>query len=177
MWRLLWQPLVTKTNRDTSNKSQRQISLWRSQENSTKSLLNCYPIYISYKWSMLTNLALKPMCCPCLILSFIRTLYYIYVPWHYLSSSFSQSLGLWPHIMWCIMWLLSCASSSSIKEKEKENQKKRNIKSRKIDKRKRKMLVSKCTITKTGNRGQWPISLSHWMIMKEMSNNKWHRQI
>jgi len=34
----------------------------------------------------------------------------------------------------------------SIKEKEKENQKKRNIKSRKIDTRKRKMLVSKCTI-------------------------------
>jgi len=33
------------------------------------------------------------------------------------------------------------------KEKEKENQKKRNIKSRKIDKRKRKMLVSKHTIT------------------------------
>jgi len=33
------------------------------------------------------------------------------------------------------------------KEKEKENQKKRNIKSRKIDKRKRKMLVSKHIIT------------------------------
>ena len=33
------------------------------------------------------------------------------------------------------------------KEKEKKNQKKRNIKSRKIDKSKRKMLVSKCTIT------------------------------
>jgi len=36
---------------------------------------------------------------------------------------------------------ISCASSSSIKEKE--IQKKRNIKSRKIDKRKRKILVSK----------------------------------
>jgi len=33
------------------------------------------------------------------------------------------------------------------KEKEKENQKKRNIKLRKIDKRKRKVLVSKHTIT------------------------------
>jgi len=32
------------------------------------------------------------------------------------------------------------------RKKEKENQKKRNIKSRKIDKRKRKMLVSKHTI-------------------------------
>jgi len=36
----------------------------------------------------------------------------------------------------------SCASSSSLNKKEKEFQKKRNIKSRKIDKRKRKMLVS-----------------------------------
>jgi len=36
---------------------------------------------------------------------------------------------------------MSCASSSSLKEKEKEIQKERNIKSRKIDKR--KMLVSK----------------------------------
>jgi len=38
---------------------------------------------------------------------------------------------------------MSHASSSSLKEKEKEIQKKRNIKSRKIDKRKRKMLVFK----------------------------------
>jgi len=38
---------------------------------------------------------------------------------------------------------MSCASSLSKKEKEKEIQKKRNIKSRKIDKRKRKILVSK----------------------------------
>ena len=35
----------------------------------------------------------------------------------------------------------------SLHYQEKENQKKRNIKSRKIDKRKRKMLVSTCTIT------------------------------
>ena len=33
------------------------------------------------------------------------------------------------------------------KEKEKENQKKRNIKSRKINEKKRKMLVSKHTMT------------------------------
>ena len=43
----------------------------------------------------------------------------------------------------CHVTAMSCASSSSIKRKEKEIQKKRNIKSRKIDKRKRKMLVSK----------------------------------
>jgi len=42
---------------------------------------------------------------------------------------------------------MSCASSLSLKEKEKEIQKKRNIKSRKIDKRERKMLVSKRSIT------------------------------
>jgi len=38
---------------------------------------------------------------------------------------------------------MSCASSSLLKRKRKKIQKKRNIKSRKIDKRKRKMLVSK----------------------------------
>jgi len=44
----------------------------------------------------------------------------------------------------------SCASSSSLKEKEKEKeiQKKRNIKSRKIDKRKRKILVSEAFYNK-----------------------------
>jgi len=38
---------------------------------------------------------------------------------------------------------MSHASSLSLKRKRKEIQKKRNIKSRKIDRRKRKMLVSK----------------------------------
>jgi len=46
---------------------------------------------------------------------------------------------------------MSRASSSSLKEKRKRNskeiQKKRNIKSRKIDKRKRKILVSPHSIT------------------------------
>jgi len=40
-------------------------------------------------------------------------------------------------------------ASSSLKEKEKEIQKKRNIKSRKIDKKKRKRLVLMCIITQT----------------------------
>ena len=42
---------------------------------------------------------------------------------------------------------MSRASSSSLKGKIKRNSKKRNIKSRKIDKRERKMLVSKRSIT------------------------------
>jgi len=45
------------------------------------------------------------------------------------------------HHVTCYVTAMSCASSLSIKEKE--IQKKRNIKSRKIDKRKRKMLVFK----------------------------------
>jgi len=45
------------------------------------------------------------------------------------------------HHVTCHVTAMSRASSSSIKEKE--IQKKRNIKSRKIDKRKRKILVSK----------------------------------
>ena len=46
------------------------------------------------------------------------------------------------HHVTCHVTVISRASSLSLK-KEKEIQKKRNIKSRKIDKRKRKMLVSK----------------------------------
>ena len=42
---------------------------------------------------------------------------------------------------------MSRASSLSLKGKIKRNSKKRNIKSRKIDKRERKMLVSKRSIT------------------------------
>ena len=42
---------------------------------------------------------------------------------------------------------MSHASSSSLKRKIKRNSKKRNIKSRKIDKRERKILVSKRFIT------------------------------
>ena len=49
--------------------------------------------------------------------------------------------------MWYVMWLQSHASSLSIKIKIKRKSKEKNIKSRKIDKRKRKILVSKYTIT------------------------------
>ena len=47
------------------------------------------------------------------------------------------------HHVTCHVTAISRASSLSLKRKEKEIQKKRNIKSRKIDKRKREMLVSK----------------------------------
>jgi len=50
---------------------------------------------------------------------------------------------------------MSCASLLSIKRKEKEIQKKRNIKSRKIDKRKRKMLVSKAFHNRKGISKVW----------------------
>ena len=69
------------------------------------------------------------------LISSIRTPCHIHVPWHHPSSPFSQSLGLWLHIMWHVMWLQLHASSLSNKKK-----KKRNIKLR-------KMLVSKHTIT------------------------------
>ena len=55
------------------------------------------------------------------------------------SRPFYYILGLWCHIIWPVMWLLCHVPLHCPKEK----QKKRNIKSRKIDKRKRKMLVSK----------------------------------
>ena len=51
------------------------------------------------------------------------------------------------HHVTCHVTAMSYASSSSLKRKIKRNSKKRNIKSRKIDKRERKMLVSKRSIT------------------------------
>ena len=51
------------------------------------------------------------------------------------------------HHVTCHVTVMSRASSSSLKIKIKRDSKKRNIKSRKIDKRERKMLVSKCFIT------------------------------
>ena len=58
----------------------------------------------------------------------------------------SCSRSMMSHHVTCHVTAMSHASSLSIKKKkkkEKEIQKKRNIKSRKINKRKRKMLVSK----------------------------------
>jgi len=59
------------------------------------------------------------------------------------SRSFYCILGLWCYIMWHVMWLRCHVPLHCHWKKKKEIQKKRNIKSRKIDKRKRKMLVSK----------------------------------
>ena len=50
--------------------------------------------------------------------------------------------------------------ASSLSLKEKEIQKKRNIKSRKIDKRKRKMLMSKASYNTVHTRGE---SLQDWL--------------
>ena len=54
-------------------------------------------------------------------------------------------------------------------QKENQNQKKRNIKSRKIDKRNRKMLVSKYTITDTSCQGR---NDSKQIMMFDSSLNK-----
>jgi len=67
---MLWQPLVTKTNRDTSNKSQRQILLWRLQEDSTRSLcvMECFGPNILF-------------------------FFYLFFFWFYFSFSFSFSFS------------------------------------------------------------------------------------
>ena len=49
-----WQPLGTKPNRNTASKSlSRDIIVGITRELNKESLLNCYPIYIIYTWSML----------------------------------------------------------------------------------------------------------------------------
>jgi len=71
--------------------------------------------------------------------------------------------------MWYVMWLQSHASLSSIKEKE--NQKKKNIKLRKIDKRKREILVFKCTITLSGIYIQQKVDFStKYQLLCEQDN-------
>ena len=130
---MLWQPLITKTNDHTSNKSLRMDIKWEFHKRtwqgvSAKLESYIYRIHMVHATSLcLPHFLLKAtMLCTCVLTSSSRSFYYV--------------LGLWHHIMWLAM---SHASSLSLKEKEKEIQKKRNIKSRKIDKIKRKMLVSK----------------------------------
>ena len=53
---------------------------------------------------------------------------------------FSQNLGLWHHVTMVMCLFI-------IQEKQKQKQNKRNIKSRKINKKERKMFKSRCTIT------------------------------
>jgi len=79
---------------------------------------------------------------------------------------------------------MSRASSSSLKRKIKRNSKKRNIKSRKIDKRERKMLVLKRSITESALKSEKHIfanlmklfsihqqisklPLSYWMLVSK----------
>ena len=95
-----------------------------------ESYLYCYRLVYTITLCLPHVLLKATMCTPYALTSSSRSFYYV--------------LGLWCHIMWPVMWLqchmpLHCYK----KEKEKEIQKKRNIKLRKIDKRKRKMLVSK----------------------------------
>jgi len=66
------------------------------------------------------------------------------------------------HHVTCHVTAMSCASSSLIKEKE--IQKKRNIKSRKLDKRKRKMLVSKVFHNNCPSKQKW---LIYFLVVKD----------
>ena len=99
---LLWQPLVTKTNSSTSNKSQRQISngeykLCNSQENSTgnhNSIL--LTIYIKYPWSVLRLCIL--LSCPCSVLISITNLPHVLLLIHLMSIS---RLVCRIHMPWC----------------------------------------------------------------------------
>jgi len=42
---MLWQPLVTKTNRNTTSKSQGRYQVEITRELNKESLMYCYPIY------------------------------------------------------------------------------------------------------------------------------------
>ena len=76
------------------------------------------------------------------------------------------------HHVTCNVTAMSHASSSSIK-REKEIQKKRNIKSRKIDKRKRKILVSKAFHNRRDRKNKYSNGQkSSTRVRKKRSRNK-----
>ena len=65
------------------------------------------------------------------------------------QSTLAQSRPITLHHVICHVTMVTCLfviNKKKRKRKSKENQKKRNIKLRKINKRKRKILVFKCTI-------------------------------
>jgi len=104
-----------KTNSNTNNKSQDEYQVEIIRELNKEFLMHFYTIYTKCSWSMLmiNNPILISMCNLCInLMSSIRTPYHIHMPWHHSSSPFFQSLGLWPHIMWHVMWPQSYVSLS-----------------------------------------------------------------
>jgi len=88
--------------------------------------------FLMYSYTIYTTNTSPTLNYICLHKSTILLLQDKYTTTMSLMSFFYYILDLWYHIIWCIMWLWSCASSLS----KKKN--KRKIKSRKIDNRKRK---------------------------------------
>ena len=108
-------------------------------------LLYFYTIYRKFSWSMLmiNNLILMSMCSLYINLMFsIRTPCHIYALMLSFWSLLSKSRPMTSHHVTCYVTVVTCLFTVKMKKK-----KKRNIKSRKIDKRKRKMTASKHTIT------------------------------
>ena len=126
---MLWQPLITKTNDYTSSKSLRVDIKWEVHKRTWQGvsaklesyIQNTHGLcYILMSTSFPTQGHHVVYMCPDVIFQILLLC----------SRPMTSYHGT------CHVTVMSCASSLSLKRK-------RNIKSRKIDKRKRKMLVSK----------------------------------
>jgi len=116
---MLWQPLITKTNDHTSNKSLRMDIKWEFYKRTWQGAFAKLEFYI-YKVHMVYTTTLCP---PYFLLK--ATMLYSYTLMSS-SRSFYHVLGLWHHTMWPVMWLQCHMPLYHPKEKKKK--KKINIK-------------------------------------------------
>ena len=119
---LLWQPLITKTNDYTSNKSLRADIKWEFHKRTWQGASAKLESYI-YKVHMVHATSSCPpyfLLKATMLYSYILTLSF---------RSFHHVLGLWHHTMWSVMWLQCYVPLYRPKEKKKK--KKNNIKSEK----------------------------------------------
>ena len=122
---VLWQPLVTKTNSNTSNKSLSRISSGNHKrtQQGVSAVLESYLYklclvcatnnytcpYVHTSSSCQSHVLLKAtMLHPCILILSSRSFYHV--------------LGLWCHIMWHVMWLQCHVPLHCSKSKRKRKQ-------------------------------------------------------
>ena len=123
---ILWQSLVKMTNKPLKVNWSTKYLMEITKELDKKFPINCYPIYTIYRWSilMINNSTLMAM-----YLLWVHNVYTIKWICHW-------------HVPWCHVTTVMCLF---IVQKQKQN--KRNIKLRKINKKKRKIFKFQYTIT------------------------------
>ena len=133
---MLWQPLITRTNDHTSNKSLKMDIKWEFHKRTRQGVSAKLESYIYQVHLVHATISCLP--------HFLLKATMLYTCALILSSrSFHHLLGLWHHIMWHVMWLWCHVPLHCSKEKKREKENKISIKSE--NKRKRKLFMSKAS--------------------------------